>query len=280
MKCPKCGYLGFETTDRCRNCGYDFSLTAAPPVDRELPLRPTSQAGDPLEDFDLAREHAGTEAGRKRDSAEESLMAFEAEPPLASPPPARAPLAVRRATPDLPRSRSRVTPRPKPGATPTLDLEAPSDAAASRAAPARRVAPTTAGAGVRLVAALIDFLLLGAIDAAVVLLTLRIAGLELSADDLSVLSPIPMSAFFTLLALGYLIGFTAGGGQTIGKMVVGVRVTADDDTHVDVAGAVIRSLGVLASLATFGLLYLPVVATSDRRAVHDRLAGTRVVKVE
>ncbi|HWI16958.1 MAG TPA: hypothetical protein VNT81_04395, partial [Vicinamibacterales bacterium] len=26
MKCPKCGYLGFETTDRCRNCQYDFSL--------------------------------------------------------------------------------------------------------------------------------------------------------------------------------------------------------------------------------------------------------------
>ena len=26
MKCPKCDYLGFETGDRCRNCGYDFSL--------------------------------------------------------------------------------------------------------------------------------------------------------------------------------------------------------------------------------------------------------------
>ena len=26
MKCPKCEYLGFETGDRCKNCGYDFSL--------------------------------------------------------------------------------------------------------------------------------------------------------------------------------------------------------------------------------------------------------------
>src|SRR5258707_13468213 len=26
MKCPKCAYLGFETGDRCKNCGYDFSL--------------------------------------------------------------------------------------------------------------------------------------------------------------------------------------------------------------------------------------------------------------
>ena len=26
MKCPKCLYIGFETGDRCKNCGYDFSL--------------------------------------------------------------------------------------------------------------------------------------------------------------------------------------------------------------------------------------------------------------
>lgn len=26
MKCPKCDYLGFDTSDRCKNCGYDFSL--------------------------------------------------------------------------------------------------------------------------------------------------------------------------------------------------------------------------------------------------------------
>jgi uncharacterized RDD family membrane protein YckC len=43
MKCPKCLYIGFETGDRCKNCGYDFSLLAGPdaPADTEdLPLRP------------------------------------------------------------------------------------------------------------------------------------------------------------------------------------------------------------------------------------------------
>lgn len=30
MKCPKCQYLGFETGDRCKNCGYDFSLVVPP----------------------------------------------------------------------------------------------------------------------------------------------------------------------------------------------------------------------------------------------------------
>ena len=33
MKCPKCAYLGFETGDRCKNCGYDFSLLSAPESD-------------------------------------------------------------------------------------------------------------------------------------------------------------------------------------------------------------------------------------------------------
>jgi hypothetical protein len=41
MKCPKCQYLGFDTGDRCRNCGYDFSLltTAEPDPAGDLPLR-------------------------------------------------------------------------------------------------------------------------------------------------------------------------------------------------------------------------------------------------
>ena len=37
MKCPKCGYLGFDDLERCRNCGYDFSL--APTPDPELEIR-------------------------------------------------------------------------------------------------------------------------------------------------------------------------------------------------------------------------------------------------
>jgi uncharacterized RDD family membrane protein YckC len=44
MKCPKCLYIGFETGDRCKNCGYDFSLLAAadvPDEPEDLPLRAT-----------------------------------------------------------------------------------------------------------------------------------------------------------------------------------------------------------------------------------------------
>ena len=36
MKCPKCGYLGFDDVDRCRNCGYVYGVTL--PFPENLPL--------------------------------------------------------------------------------------------------------------------------------------------------------------------------------------------------------------------------------------------------
>src|SRR6185436_8587631 len=52
MKCPKCGYLGFETTDRCRNCQYDFSLAPFSPQP-ELTLHGEDRALESPADFEL-----------------------------------------------------------------------------------------------------------------------------------------------------------------------------------------------------------------------------------
>ena len=52
MKCPKCGYLGFEDVDRCRNCGYDFSLLSATALP-ELPLRGDRDDVGPLDELAL-----------------------------------------------------------------------------------------------------------------------------------------------------------------------------------------------------------------------------------
>ena len=40
MRCPKCSYLSYDDVERCRNCGYDFSLATMPregPVAVETP---------------------------------------------------------------------------------------------------------------------------------------------------------------------------------------------------------------------------------------------------
>jgi uncharacterized RDD family membrane protein YckC len=110
----------------------------------------------------------------------------------------------------------------------------------------------------------------------VLYLTLALAELRLA--DARVIPPIPMLAFLLLINGGYLIAFTAANGQTIGKMLTRVRVTSEDGGRVDVAGAFLRAAGVLLSIATLGLPYVPALVSSDKRALHDRLAGTRVIK--
>src|SRR3989338_3388128 len=106
MKCPKCGYLGFESGDRCRNCGYEFSLSDGKldPLDLALDLGP-DESRPPL---DLDRIIGAPEPAHPDD-----LPLFGDDAPLirASSRP-RAPLGVRRATPEVPRARARAPQTP------------------------------------------------------------------------------------------------------------------------------------------------------------------------
>ncbi len=320
MKCPKCGYLGFETTDRCRNCGYDFSL-AVPAPSTELPLRapdpdgplaeltlapappdpgavdpmslvlagesdllPGEPATPPVKDEPPIVEPAPRTPASLREYPGEGAGARARRPedlPLFAPPPAGNPLAVRRATAEPARAR-RTTTRPLRSETPPLPLivEKPPDTAERARAEqtVRPPEPVMAGAAARIAAALIDISILLAIDAAVAWLTLRIAGLDATFEALATLRLVPMVAFFLLLAFLYVAGFTLGGGQTIGKMILGIRVIGDDGRGVDASGAVVRAAGCLLAVLTFGLLFLPALLSMDRRAPYDRVAGTRVIR--
>ena len=132
-------------------------------------------------------------------------------------------------------------------------------------------------AGVGVGALAIDAALLLAIAAAVLALTLRIVGLSLDWHDVRVLPPVLFASFLVVVLLGYLATFTVAGGQTIGKMLMKVRVMGDDGRAVDLSGSILRAVGCALVPLTLGLSYVPVLLTGDRRALHDRLAGTRVV---
>jgi len=196
------------------------------------------------------------------------------------PPAARPPLAVRRSTPEVPRNRPRTT---RPVRTDSLNLELPAPASTSgaesrEAGDAVAVVAEMPSLGVRVGAGVIDLLLLAGIDAAVLYLTLRVTGLQNSVDDLRVLPAIPFVGFLATLAFGYVAAFTVAGGRTIGKMAMRLRVIGDDGRPVDAAGGMLRALGCMLVPLTLGLSYLPALFTSDHRALHDRLAGTRVVQ--
>ena len=87
-----------------------------------------------------------------------------------------------------------------------------------------------------------------------------------------------MVVFFLLMDAGYLVAFTTAGGQTIGKMALGLRVVRDGDEAVPVGTALMRALGAIASTLCLGAGLLPALVHEDRRALHDRLSGTHVVR--
>jgi uncharacterized RDD family membrane protein YckC len=128
----------------------------------------------------------------------------------------------------------------------------------------------------RLAGAAIDGLLLGGIDAAVLFLTLRLCGLELS--EITALPIVPMAAFLGLMNGGYLVIFTASGGRTIGKMLAGPRVVPGDGTaRVSFASASVRAAACLLSVLPVGLGFGMALVRPDGRALHDAIADTRVI---
>ena len=342
MKCPKCDYLGFETGDRCKNCGYDFSLAAdTASGDRDLPLRAaesihrdpdrwlnrlearldtvrpvaaSSGASDPLGPMSLdapaavptvvpqpspAPAPVAAPASAVQRPSERLLSrsmpalplfhpggADWDEPLIKVPAAPRAPLAVRR-TPDKPRLRAMPKPVHKvlSESEPVLGFGEdsvavlPQPAAAPVSAAARQVAqpepPGVSGPARRLIAAGIDHLILLSIDAIVVYFTFQIAGLPFSSWQ--AIPILPLALFLFMVKGSYFCVFTALGGQTVGKMATGIRVVAENDRDVDPTRALQRTLAALASFATVGIGFAPVLFAGDRRALHDRLAGTRVV---
>jgi uncharacterized RDD family membrane protein YckC len=197
-------------------------------------------------------------------------------------PPPRAPLAVRRATPAPARIRPR-TPTPQPGAIPLLggDLdEVPRDATPFPVSPggarAVRSDAPAATAGRRAAAAAIDVSLVALIDLVVLHFTLALCGLTF--NDLHVLPILPMAAFLLVLNGGYVVLFTGTLGQTFGKMAAAIEVVSDRREKMDLRRAALRGAAMMVSLLPAGIGWLAGLV-GDHRGLHDRLAGTRVVRV-
>src|SRR5436190_24358847 len=99
MRCPKCSYLSYDDVERCRNCGYDFSLA------------PTPREPEPTVALDPMHEPRTWEPSRRtRPNVMDAMPPAEGgpldlplfddspipEPPPVMIPPAGPPLSVRR----------------------------------------------------------------------------------------------------------------------------------------------------------------------------------------
>lgn len=301
MKCPKCGYLGFESVERCRNCGYEFSLTTA--AHQDLPMRQGSEAIGPLDELPLADPRAGHAGDRlapsggpsrsreRQPASELPLFGDDIDdiPLITRAAAPRQPLAVRRATPEIPRLRTETRP-PEPS-LPDLVVEPPVRSARSIpiAAPPRYAAaaardddegvadsaPAAASVMRRVGAAIIDAILVAVIDVPVIYLTLEITGLTLA--ESGQLPKVPLIAFLVLLAMGYHVAFTTG-GQTPGQMLFGIRVVTDRTASAPgLTRAFVRTIAWMVLLLPAGLGLASVLLDEQHRGLHDRFASTRVV---
>ncbi len=81
-----------------------------------------------------------------------------------------------------------------------------------------------------------------------------------------------------LLAISYFTFFHLIWGQTIGKMIFGIRVTQTDGHPLSTGRALLRALAYFLSAFPLGLGFLWVGFSSSKRSWHDWIAGTIVQK--
>ena len=229
----------------------------------DLPLRPREEVGEP--------------------SVETTVSpSMRSEPLLEEGPVAERRVALEPAGPDERRHLSEeLPPRGNILLDDVSEEEEVEDAPVSWAldAPARPTAVTPverpAGWFERSQAALVDLALLAGLWTIVVYFASRAAHVPIS----GLLPSWPyLGGYLAFLGLTYAAYFTGATGQTLGKIVSGLRVVDTAGQPPGYLRAFLRAaLGALGIAFFFGGL-LPMFLDPARRAAHDRLLRTRVVK--
>jgi uncharacterized RDD family membrane protein YckC len=121
-----------------------------------------------------------------------------------------------------------------------------------------------AGFGERLVAYLIDGVILFVMELVLMLLLGQPLGSLLS--------------FFASIA--YTVGFWMTQAATPGKMVMGLRVIRQDGAPIDGSTAALRYVGYIVSGIVIGLGFLWIIWDPNHEGWHDKIAKTWVIKTQ
>ncbi len=81
-----------------------------------------------------------------------------------------------------------------------------------------------------------------------------------------------------LISGAYSVGFLGRFGATPGKMACGLRVVRSDGKPISYARATGRFFAEILSSIIFGIGYLMVAFDDEKRALHDRICDTRVLR--
>lgn len=161
------------------------------------------------------------------------------------------------------------------------DSAGPIDSAQSIAGPQER----KAGFWIRLAAWIADLACLFLIIIAltfVALTTIYLGGqLGGEINDLVIALAGYTSATIVLFSgVVYFTIFVGSCGQTPGKMLFHLKVVRVNGQEITYGEAFLRSLYWMLSLLLFGLGFLMIAWTRHKRAMHDMLAGTSVIRLQ
>jgi len=82
-----------------------------------------------------------------------------------------------------------------------------------------------------------------------------------------------------VLSLCYFVLFQGKYGQTPGKMLLGIKVVKTDDSPAGFISFFIRTLLYLPVSATCFAGFVTMAYNKDKRAIHDLIVGTKVIKI-
>ena len=128
---------------------------------------------------------------------------------------------------------------------------------------------------IRAIALIIDGIIVSAINYAVLYFGLR------EAINFANPQPLPTNLYLVSVAIGviYYVGlWTIANGQTLGKMIMGIKIIRTNGRRVNLGTAILRYVGYFISAIIFFLGYLWVIWDKNKQGWHDKIAGTYVVK--
>lgn len=138
-----------------------------------------------------------------------------------------------------------------------------------------------AGFWIRFVASMIDGLILGAVQF-IIGLVLGFAGGSVSDFDMGGAVVMLTITWLCSMAVSitYYVFFTGYNGQTPGKMALRIQVVRTDGTPMNYGRAFLREIiGKFVSALILGVGYLMAAFDRDKQALHDRIAGTYVIRL-
>lgn len=265
MLCPKCSFTTFDYADTCKKCGYDLKayreskgISASKPVSISVPKPEKKIEAAPI-DLEIPEPSEPSESVFAAPNIEETPMqTAEAsfDEGFAAPPP------------------------------PPPISEEPISEPAYESLPAYPDADSLPKGGfwIRFAAVSVDGIILLIVQGifgffvgmGVGMGSIMRGGIS---DEGQLLSMIIGFFINILIGMAYHIFFVGWRGQTPGKMALKLKIIQTNGEEMTYGKAFLRWVGYSISGLTLGIGYLMVAFTKQKQGLHDKIAGTYVIRL-